>query len=109
MVHGLPATLVTTAGAPPLGVFWQETGMSYAVRVEGGAPAKVSRAELLQVVASLAPVGPDGRVSVPGMPATGGDRTMRASIGNPWPLGVGLVLLTAAGLVGAARRRACSP
>ncbi len=73
LVHGVPDRLVTTAGSPPIGVFWSETGEGYAVRAEHGTGSTViSRDELLRVVAGLTPVGADGRAALPGLPNTGG-------------------------------------
>ncbi len=101
-VHDQPGFLVTTAGSPAIGIFWREAGESYAIRGDQG----VGRKEIVRVAASLAPVGPDGVVTMPGLPNTGGG-------GSAWPpaapalaFAATLLALGAAAVAARGRRRA---
>jgi hypothetical protein len=66
-VHGQAGFLTFSDGSPPIGVHWQEAGQSYGIR--GG--KNVTRAEILQVAESLAPVGADGAFAPQCFPETG--------------------------------------
>jgi len=67
MVHGQAGFLTFSDGSPPIGVNWQENGQSYGIR--GG--RNVTRAEILQVAESLAPIGADGAFAPQCFAATG--------------------------------------
>jgi Tol biopolymer transport system component len=97
-VRGRAGQLVFSDGSPPLQVVWTEGGRAYSVRAEIGAAARatVTGEEMLRIVASLAPVGPDGAAAA--LPAAGGPA------GAALPLaGVVGALLVGAGAV--VRRR----
>jgi len=66
-VHGQAGFLTFSDGSPPIGVNWQEAGQSYGIR--GG--KNVTRAEILQMAESLAPVGADGAFAPQCFPETG--------------------------------------
>ncbi len=52
-VRGVQGTLTTSSNWPPIGVYWREHGQFYAIQAHG-----VTRAEMLHIVAGLAPVAP---------------------------------------------------
>ncbi len=52
-VRGVQGTLVTSSLWPPVGVYWREHGQFYAIQAHG-----VTHAEMLHIVAGLAPVPP---------------------------------------------------
>lgn len=100
LVHGISGTLAVRDldRSPSIAVVWSEAGDTYEVRgARGWGKTVIGRDDLLRVVASLAPVGADGRVSAPALPSTGaGGREARA-----WPYGftAGLDLATLLGAV----------
>jgi hypothetical protein len=105
-VHGLPGRLITTGGSPRIAVVWSEAGESYAVRGElGRGSGTIGRDELLRVVASLAPVGPDGKVMTPGLPNTGGGWASRSKLPVGGILSVAALLVFLGGICGTARLR----
>ncbi len=66
-VHGYAGYLLHSDGSPPIQVTWGEAGTGYAVR----GSKDVTRDELLQIAASLAPVGADGAFAPQCFPETG--------------------------------------
>lgn len=99
MVHGMQGALVFSTGTPAIQVTWTEVGATYSVR----GTKDVTRDELLRVVATLVPVGPDGRV-VPGLPTTGAGGAWRA-VARAGLFGVGAFLAVVGGIALLAARR----
>ena len=87
-VQGNAGMLTFSNGTPTIQVSWTEVGLPYSIRGD----ASISRAEILQIAASSAPVGADGRaIAAPGLPNTGGGAAARgAPIG---PLGAMLPVI----------------
>lgn len=108
LVHGISGTLAVRDlnRTPSIAVVWSEAGDTYEVRgARGWGKTVIGRDDLLRVVASLAPVGADGRVSAPVLPNTGAG----GQEASAWPGvisgGLGLVALLGAMLLGALWRR----